>query len=142
MASRTKTTNYQRHLSNYHEYCNNLGEDFAGKDLANAIVFTKHAASRSLSREIEPWKVFLTIDNPTRELSKAYRNGKVYRRWLKTIGTDQIYVSTLDTTKKVNGKEIPIILVVSVGWRVRDEQKSNDRLRWRKVSFPNFTEDT
>ena len=107
----------------YFERARLMGQEMAGKDGKNTIIFTDHAVTRCYNRRIDPWKALMVVDNYDQRLENQKIGGKEYERYVKTIGERKVYVSLIREPKKIDGKEVEVIILTSVAWRARGKKK-------------------
>ena len=107
----------------YVEKCRKMGEEMAQKDGSNTVIFTDHAISRCYNRRISPWKALMVVDNFEQRLEDQEIDGKRYQRYVKTIGDRKVYISLIREPKKIDGREVSIVVLTSVAWRARGKKK-------------------
>ena len=107
----------------YVEKCRKMGEEMAHKDGTGTVVFTDHAISRCYNRRISPWKALMVVDNFEERLEDQDIGGKAYQRYVKTIGSRKVYISLIKELKKIDGRNVQIIVLTSVAWRAKVKSK-------------------
>jgi len=110
--------------AHYVDRCRKMGEAMGKKDGMNTVIFTDHAVDRCYNRRIAPWKALMVIDNPGRRLDdQEMENGKTYERYIKCIGSKEVYVSLIREPKIIDGQEVEVLIVTSVAWRARGKKR-------------------
>ena len=107
----------------YVEKCQRMGLEMAQIDGSDTVIFTDHAISRCYNRRISPWKALMVVDNFEQRLEDQELGGKTYERYVKTIGSRNVYISLIREPKKIDGHEVQVIVLTSVAWRARGKKK-------------------
>lgn len=107
----------------YFERARAMGQDMAGKNGQDTIIFTDHAITRCYNRRIDPWKALMVVDNPDQRLDDQTIGGKDYERYVKTIGERKVYVSLIREPKVIDGAKVEVIVLTSVAWRARGKKR-------------------
>ena len=107
----------------YVDKCRRMGEEVAQRDGGDTVIFTTHAVSRCYNRGISPWKALMVVDNYDQRLDDQEIDGKVYERYVKTIGARKVYISLIREPKMIDGKEVEVIVLTSVAWRARGKKR-------------------